>query len=439
MSNTVPIPNSDLYHEAIHISQLEQEKNWPLIQELYRETDHLKRRQIYSRVSEPNPELFHLVREIFAERHVFALSQGFNSVLEHTLHAEQDHIHWHNLLLSQVYQDHRRRFAAVYSSSRKAALGRDEFHVWDFWLMNTNELAADPRHISISKTTDSIFEVLHNFLGLIGFAEIYDKIHWIPNEANTVARMEFTKDKVLSASISITESSCHADRGTLAYYSLIAHEIGHVIQAYTNQKPSNSNLAPRLPLREVVSMLLQKLFLSEPVLKYLGSWNKSLTDTILRRVELDDAESLARYLCYLEFEIRLYDLTGQNLFTPEDVSVAWKECHNHYFGFSTSDDDEDHSWQNNCFYLIYSPFYQRSYVLGEILSRLALKRLLSTIGNDLTHPATQRTLSEMISTCSDQGVENTWQDFEKMAGAGELSNKKLLDEIVDCWAPVSGT
>lgn len=390
--------NTSALSEALYAAHLEQEKNAPIVAALYSEPNPQVRQTLYQNLIQPNDSLFLLVKTVLEQRHILALSEGKDSVLDATIHRTVDPIHWKNLFRSPQILKSRTNFALSYANHRKEALQLKNFYPWDFWLQNHGENAADPQHIAFSF---SVQKMAQDFLQQLGLADLFSRFTWITNNNTTAARLDFDSDGHFKPSLYITE----LENPTLADAALIAHEMGRIVQALLNAEPSRDNITIPSPLGELVPLLFQKLFLSPAVLAKLTDWDDAKIQGISRFLQNDSQESLARSLCNLEFEIQMYEWVGTSEFTLDTASNGWRHFKQQYFGFDDAV-ELDTSWQGNLFYVLYSPFYRRNFVMAEVLTHLLCQ--------DLSNPLTLgKNLFPLLQQTSIKGSKTTWRDLQK--------------------------
>lgn len=424
-----PAYQTALYSQAVKAIALHQEQRWPRVQALYTEPSNGKRRHLYSEITPLDPEIFRLCRAIFTLRHDHALRNGSRSLLEWSRKEDNDLIDWRNILHDATLIETVGDFSKGYADERKKILGLSQFNPWDFWLQNPEEQKQSPHFLMLAENHDQCVVLLENFMRHFGFEDIFTRINWIKNEKQTLARIQLDDSKVKTG-IALSETSSQTTIGSLSYLGVIAHELGHILQAQLNQTPTQETLAPPHLLREIISMFLQKLFLCP---QHLNEILKQTSSTdVVKKITFEDNETLVRLICYMEFEMRLYDLIANNSMNPEDVSREWKECQKKFFGFEGEIDGEDHSWQGGGYYLVYHPFYNRSYIIGEVLGRVLLRRFLTSLNFSLTAPNTAEVFRDMIIRCSNRGGLNNWEDYMAVSGIPHFNSITLKNEIIRC-------
>ena len=390
--------NLSVQAQALYAAHLEQEKNAPLVAQLYSEFNSNNRQTLFQSLAEPNDTLFMLVKTVLEQRHILALSEGKDSVLESAVQRNVDPIHWKNLFRSPQTLKTRTDFAKHYSQNRKDALHLKNFYPWDFWLQSPAEVAVDPQRIALTTAPQKL---IANFLECLGLADLTTRFTWISNNNTTAARLDFDSAGAFKPSLYIAESQ----NPTLADAALMAHEVGRIVQALLRVQPTPDTLAIPSPLSEIVPLLFQKLFLSPAVLATLTGRDAANIKPIMDFLQHEHQESLARSLCTLEFEIQMYEWIATSEFTPSMVASGWRHLKQQYYGFESAV-ELDASWQGNVFYVLYAPFYRRNFVLAEVLTNL--------LCHDLTGPAQlSRRMPMLLQQISAKGSKTTWRDVQK--------------------------
>jgi len=86
-----------------------------------------------------------------------------------------------------------------------------------------------------------------------------------------------------------------------------------------------------------------------------------------------------------------------------------------YYGFAKNT-LTDHSWKRYLYYLAYSPFKERSYVLGSVLSHSMYKHYCDS----------KKKLKTLLNTCSNRGSHNSLSDYAKACGIKESINTEFM-------------
>lgn len=422
-----PVYNSDLYKKTLHQAYEQQQKVWPWIQKLNSENDVHKRKELFAKSCQLNEDFLINFLHLLKVRIRHAKEKGFESVFHYFLSSEFKYLNWLHLYRNHKLQSSIQTYAKNYIQNRKTNLDQNTFCIWDFWLQSEREKNFNLHLITLNENYQDL-EIGEKFLDEIGFHSVFSKIEWIENKNVTHARIDFDAKQNLKTSIFIAESSVGSRKGSLGYLSALSHEMGHVVQAWSQQDPKRETILPPFPLTEVISMFFEKLFLTKHFLNHFFQISEEEFYKVSKRIQFDQQETLARLLSYVDFEMNLYQTLSDHEITAEEISELWIETQRKYFGFEDFP-EQDHSWQSKAMYMIASPFYQRSYLIGDIFSQRIIRRFEEQISNLKNKKDRQEYIQEIVTNCSNQGSMNTWQDFEKVANIAYSSTNTYSQDI----------
>ncbi|MBF0106599.1 MAG: hypothetical protein HQM16_14895 [Deltaproteobacteria bacterium] len=402
-------------------------KREPLVQKLYHTDDQAERRELYLKVCEKDPETCKAAIEFFNKVFYFCFRKGFKKVSDWVSNEENDPVKWDQLFKNERFNEIIKKYARHHAETRKKDLNLQQYHNWDYWYKNT------------SPDTNCLYtnQVVPNFkqsLGLIkdfykdlGFEDIFSQIDFIQKEGSPTYAMIHEKNGIWLNEVYLSESGAGCKTGSLNYLSVITHETGHIIQSRQIKYPHKHFFLPPNPLNEIVTMFFERLFLSPAFLSRFPDV-KTDSNQIYKELKTENEELLLRTLNLLEYEDRIYALVQKNKLTDKLLADINSELKQKYYGFEPND-LEDHSWHRWCFYLAYSPFKQRAYILGNLLSRIMLDNFLKTLNNNQPTQESIDYLHNMITTCSENGSFSTWQEYEKACS---------LDRPIDTEFVVNG-
>ncbi|OVE81998.1 hypothetical protein BVY03_01755 [bacterium K02(2017)] len=404
------------------------------IQELYTQTDQSKRKNIYSEICQKDENTFKET-EIFLNK-VQNHSQkfGFKDVMHWVLDEEVDPIDWNNLFKNQNYKVAIANYAQNNVTYRKNILGLENYHFWDHWYLEDSNKDISIYTKIFKDTFESSLSFIKSFYDQLGLLKIYENIDFIKKENTATYALIHEDNGLWINEIYISERGTGCKMGSIQYLSTLAHETGHIVQSRHIKSPKDHFFMAPNPLNETLSMFFEYLILTKPFISQFDIGQQTLIN-LLKQIKIENTQKIIRILEFLEFETEIYQIHQSKNLTSSVMSETYKKIRKAYYGFENNT-LEDHTWMRGLFYLAYSPFKQRSYVIGYLLSNILIDQFLSTISNNQVTNASKDFLNQVIINCSDKGSFNTWEDYQNACNlTSPIDTDFIINGITKALSP----
>lgn len=375
---------------------------------LMTEPDRARRLTAYQDWSGFDARIFNLLKALFAERH--QTQSGVDHFNPPPPSPTEGVIPFERKFGTVEMCKWKQKFSASYRRRRLEILGTTSFRPEDYWYLSPEERQGSPYFIRLCNSFENTRKLARNLFTIFGFGKIFTRIGWETEVLSTSARIWFDENGDVAPIVRIAPSPAHGEIGTLEYFSIMVHEIGHAVQACLVEAPHKDGFAPPVPFIETVAMFFQSLVKTPEFLNQVTKLDNERLAVARKRQGLETAESFLRFSLLLEFEIALYRLYAENSFTPQAVSSVWNQLFQDYFGIENSN-CEDHLWMNYLGHIVHEPFCERSYVLGSQLSDTMLRVLLDRHSEDLFSPEAVRIVRDFVVRASRRGVRGRAEDF----------------------------
>jgi len=389
----------------------------PLIKKLYDEKDREKRKEIYLKVCEYNPEVYDILYDFLSKVKSTSEKEGHRHVYDWVADLEEDPIKWTDLFKEQGFKSAISNFSKEHSDTKKKDMGISEYYFWDYWFKDRDKGEISPYTYHAASNFEESLQIAREFYVFLGLEEYFDLIHFIKKEdAHTCASINY-KDGKWTNDVTLSEAGVGSKVGSLQYIACIIHEVAHIVQVRQITDPDKNYFLPHTPLSEIVSIFFQRLYFDEIIQNHLGESNDELK-IALKTNESELKENLIRQTHYFELESEMYNLLEFGEFNRENLDLLNRKTKRKYYGFDESS-IEDHSWLRFCHYLCV-PYRNRAYILGDILSEMFYQAFRKELRKNPKQA--NKKLRKMLVSCSKKGINNTWEDYRKM-----LSIKPKID------------